>query len=143
MAEIKCPSCGSAVGVPAKKSATPWVIGCLVAVLAIPVLVAVIGLVAAIAIPSFIKARNTAQMNGCVNNMRMIDAGKEQWALSAKAVGGSAVDEVGVQKFLPSNVTPVCPSQGAYTYHDVGTDPECSIHGLLSNPQGQQSQSYE
>jgi competence protein ComGC len=82
MAQVTCPSCGGAVEVPEKKSKAPWLIGCLVAAAVIPVILGVVGLLAAIAIPSFIKARNTAQMNGCINNMRMIDAGKEQWALA-------------------------------------------------------------
>ena len=47
----------------------------------IMIVVAIIGLLAAIAIPSFVKARNTAQQNGCINNLRMIDGSKEQVAL--------------------------------------------------------------
>jgi len=46
----------------------------------------IIGMLAAIAIPNFVKARNTAQMNACINNLRMIDGAKQQWALTnAKA----------------------------------------------------------
>ena len=48
----------------------------------IMIVVAIIGLLAAIAIPSFVKARNQSQQNACINNLRIIDAGKEQWAMA-------------------------------------------------------------
>jgi prepilin-type N-terminal cleavage/methylation domain-containing protein len=47
----------------------------------IMIVVAIIGLLAAIAIPNFLKARATSQMNACINNLRQIDAAKQQWAL--------------------------------------------------------------
>ena len=47
----------------------------------IMIVVAIIGLLAAIAIPNFVKARNTSQANACINNMRQIDSGIQQWAL--------------------------------------------------------------
>ena len=134
MAQITCPSCGSAIEVPEKKSKAPWLIGCLVAAAVIPVFLGVIGLLAAIAIPSFVKARNTAQMNGCVNNMRMIDAGKEQWALASRVDAGKPADVDGVNQYLINSTTPVCPAGGDYTYNNIGADPECSLHGPLSSP---------
>ena len=47
----------------------------------IMIVVAIIGLLAAIAIPSFLKARETAQKNACINNLRQIDSAKNQWAI--------------------------------------------------------------
>ncbi len=47
----------------------------------IMIVVAIIGLLAAIAIPNFVKARQTAQSNACLNNLRIVDAAKQQWAL--------------------------------------------------------------
>ena len=47
----------------------------------IMIVVAIIGLLAAIAIPNFIKARTTSQQNACINNLRQIDAAKNQWAV--------------------------------------------------------------
>ena len=47
----------------------------------IMIVVAIIGLLAAIAIPNFVKARSTSQMNACINNLRQIDGAKQQWAL--------------------------------------------------------------
>jgi len=48
----------------------------------IMIVVAIIGLLAAIAIPSFIKARTESQKNACINNLRQVESAKEQWALN-------------------------------------------------------------
>ena len=141
MSIVKCPSCGNVVEVTEKKSGFPWLIGCLVAVVAIPVIVAVIGLLAAIAIPSFVKARNTSQMNACINNMRQIDAAKKQWSLNSDIATSQQTDTTSVNKYIKGSVTPLCPADGTYTYHDLGQDPECSVHGLLSNPRESKNQS--
>ncbi|HZV36220.1 MAG TPA: prepilin-type N-terminal cleavage/methylation domain-containing protein, partial [Verrucomicrobiae bacterium] len=47
----------------------------------IMIVVAIIGLLAAIAIPNFVHARTTAQQNACINNLRQIDGAKQEWAL--------------------------------------------------------------
>ena len=47
----------------------------------IMIVVAIIGLLAAIAIPNFVKARTTAQKNACINNLRQIDGAIQEWAL--------------------------------------------------------------
>jgi len=133
MAQVTCPSCGSAVEVPENKSKAPWLIGCLVAAAVIPVILGVIGLLAAIAIPSFVRARSTAQMNGCINNMRMIDSGKEQWAMEYNVAAGAQPDAAGVNEYLPNRMTPICPEGGDYSYNTIGSDPGCSVHGSMSS----------
>ena len=55
----------------------------------IMIVVAIIGLLAAIGIPNFVKARETAQTNACINNLRVIDEAKQQWALET---GQTATD---------------------------------------------------
>lgn len=92
----------------------------------IMIVVAIIGLLAAIAIPNFVKARGTAQKNACIQNLRQIDGAKEQWALEAKKSAGSAVDETAINSYL-KNGAPSCPGGGTYTYSAIGTDPSCSI----------------
>ena len=92
----------------------------------IMIVVAIIGLLAAIAIPNFVKARGTAQKNACIQNLRQVDGAKEQWALEAKKSAGSAVDEAAINSYL-KNGAPSCPGGGTYTYGVIGTDPTCSI----------------
>ena len=95
----------------------------------IMIVVAIIGLLAAIAIPNFVKARTTAQKNACINNLRQIDGAKEQWALENKKTATDtpvlATDIVGTDKYI--KVTPQCPANGTYTVGDMTTKPSCSV----------------
>jgi prepilin-type N-terminal cleavage/methylation domain-containing protein len=93
----------------------------------IMIVVAIIGLLAAIAIPNFVKARGTAQKNACINNLRQIDGAKEQWALEKKVAGGAAITQSEVDAYLKGGTTPKCPAGGSYTYGAVDTNPQCNI----------------
>ena len=57
----------------------------------IMIVVAIIALLAAIAIPNIIQSRATSQQKVCINNLRQIDSAKQQWALENRAVGGETV----------------------------------------------------
>ena len=91
----------------------------------IMIVVAIIGLLAAIAIPSFMKARSTSQKNACVNNLRQIEAAKEQWALENKKATGDAIISTAIEVYMKT--IPVCPGGGSYAYNVIGTDVACSI----------------
>lgn len=91
----------------------------------IMIVVTIIGLLAAIAIPSFVKARAESQKNTCINSLRQIDSAKEQWALANGKVTGAAIVEAEVNAYIRK--TPTCPAAGSYTYGAVGTDPSCSV----------------
>ena len=92
----------------------------------IMIVVAIIGLLAAIAIPSFVKARNQSQQNACINNLRIIDAGKEQWAMAARKTDGATTTVGSVNEYIKGNTTPVCPGGGSYTYGNIGSNPTCA-----------------
>ena len=63
------------------------------------IVVAIIGLLAAIAIPNFVKARATSQPNACINNLRQIDAAANEWALETRQTTGAAIN-------FPTDLTP-------------------------------------
>ncbi len=98
----------------------------------IMIVVAIIGLLAAIAIPSFMKAREQSQLNACMNNLRQIESGKEQWALAEKKAQGDAVVDASIDEYMKA--TPECPAGGAYTYGAIGTDASCGTHGTIASP---------
>jgi len=93
----------------------------------IMIVVAIIGLLAAIAIPSFVKARNTSRQNACINNLRQIDSGKEQLAMASNLNDGDVATTANVNTYIKGGSTPVCPANGTYTYNVVGTNPDCSV----------------
>ncbi len=133
MAVVKCPSCGTTINVVEKKTGLWWGIGCLIATFALPVIVAVIGIIAAIAIPSFVHARNTSQHSACVANMRMLAAAKDQLAREKDFKPGDVITEQAVSTVLSRPLESVkCPKGGHYTLNPAGQDPACSVHGTLS-----------
>ena len=94
----------------------------------IMIVVAIIGLLAAIAIPNFIKARTTSQQNSCINNLRQVDGAIQQWALEQRKDAGATVAYTDISVYLKNTV--VCPSGGttfanSYTISTVATRPTC------------------
>src|SRR5215467_12673744 len=93
----------------------------------IMIVVAIIGLLAAIAIPNFVKARTSAQKNACINNLRQIDGAIEQWALEQKKKQGDTIVSSGspsILDYLKGAVLPSCPADNsAYTITTVGNNP--------------------
>jgi prepilin-type N-terminal cleavage/methylation domain-containing protein len=86
----------------------------------------IIGLLAALAIPAFLKARAEAQKNLCIDNLRVIEGAKEQWALMNNKAQGQEVDKAEVDSLIKETV-PVCPADGDYAYNVIGEDPTCSL----------------
>ncbi|HEV2695135.1 MAG TPA: type II secretion system protein [Verrucomicrobiae bacterium] len=104
----------------------------------IMIVVAIIGLLAAIAIPNFVSARQNAQARACINNLKMIDAAAAQFALER----GKRTDEV---ISFPSDLTPYiklnsagklppCPAGGTYSADKVGNSPQCSLASSVAPP---------
>ncbi len=98
----------------------------------IMIVVAIIGLLAAIAIPNFVKARTTSQQNACINNLRQIDGAKQQWALETKQSTNATPGFSDISVYLRNQIT--CPAAGtdlsfdtSYDMLDVSTKPTCKI----------------
>ena len=91
----------------------------------IMIVVAIIGLLAAIAIPSFMKARTTSQKNACINNLRQMEAAKEQWALETKQAQGATADTTACLAYLKT--TPICPAGGTYAWSIIGSNATCTV----------------
>jgi type II secretion system protein G len=90
----------------------------------IMIVVAIIGLLAAIAIPNFVKARESAQAKTCVNNLRQIDGAVDQYALENGKATGDAVTKAQYGTYLKA--TPTCPvGTKAYADQVVGTAAVC------------------
>ena len=94
----------------------------------IMIVVAIIGLLASIAVPNFVKARTTAQMNACISNLRQIDGAIQQWALDTKQGDTATVTAADILPYLKNAV--VCPSGGktfadSYAISTVATAPAC------------------
>jgi prepilin-type N-terminal cleavage/methylation domain-containing protein len=115
----------------------------------IMIVVAIIGMLAAIAIPNFVKARSTSQQTACINNMRQISAAVSEWALETGQASGATGCSGGVAVFQPdlspyiqlnsNSSIPPCPANGTYTCGAVGALPlvTCSLSTLPAEPHSQ------
>ncbi|MCA1948692.1 MAG: prepilin-type N-terminal cleavage/methylation domain-containing protein [Armatimonadetes bacterium] len=95
----------------------------------IMIVVLIIGILLAIAVPNFIKARESSRTKTCIANLKQIDSAKEQWAMENKKTTGDACGFTGILVPDYLKAEPSCPSGGTYTVNAVGTAPTCSIAG--------------
>ena len=104
----------------------------------IMIVVAIIGLLAAIAIPNFIKARATSQQNACINNLRQIDGAINEWALeTGQSNGASVASPQTVSAYIKlnaNNSVPGCPASGTYNTTTVGANAQvtCTLSTLAT-----------
>ncbi len=96
----------------------------------IMIVVLIIGILLAIAVPNFMKARESSRTKSCVANLKQIESAKEQWAMDTRAASGAAVTDANLfGAALYIKVKPLCPSGGDYTIGNVDANPTCSIGG--------------
>ena len=86
----------------------------------------IIPMMIAIAVPNFIKARDTALMNACANNLRQIQDAKQQWAMKNKKETTETPTESDLIPYLKGGM-PKCPAGGKYKLNSVGESATCSI----------------
>ena len=96
----------------------------------IMIVVAIIAILAAVAIPNFIKYRRSSQATACVSNLKQIQAAKEQCLLAGDTAFTKLYGDTGYIK-----VEPHCPAQleVSYTVGDATTDPSCSYNQTDAN----------
>jgi len=110
----------------------------------IMIVVAIIGLLAAIAIPNFVRARKTSQTNACINNLRQIDGAKQQWALENGKKSTDSPVAADLTVYLgrgdAGSVANVCcplispaTALGGYTINQIGTAPQCQNYDAANH----------
>ena len=102
----------------------------------IMIVVAIIGLLAAIAIPNFVRARATSQANACINNLRQIDAAAQEFALEAGKKTSDTIsyptDLTPYIKLNANSSIPPCPAGGTYACATVGNNPTCTLSDTVT-----------
>ena len=96
------------------------------------IVVTMLVVLAAIAIPNYLKSGPATAARTCISNLRAIDGAKVIWALKFKKNSGVPVEEVEINNLIKSGV-PRCPSGGHYDYQPIDTLPTCSVAGHTIN----------
>jgi hypothetical protein len=98
----------------------------------LPIAAGTAGLLAAVAVPNFVRARTVSQENACINNLRLIDSAKQQWALEHNKKNSDVPTEADIRPYMGRTAEgemPKCPEGGVYIIGAVGEKPRCSIPG--------------
>ena len=112
----------------------------------IMIVVAIIGILAAIAIPNFVRARLQAQRTTCISNLQQLDGAKQTWALENKASPSTVPVLANIKPYMgrgTAGTAPSCPADPASTFptsyalNDLNTTPSCIIlPGAVSDTTG-------
>lgn len=96
----------------------------------IMIVIAIIGIVAIVSIPNYMKSRETSQKNTCINNLRSIDRMTQQWAFENNKVSTDtySLTDPSLLAHFKGSTLPVCPGDGTYSPGGTLTqEPSCSL----------------
>lgn len=92
------------------------------------IVVAIIGLIAAIAIPNFVKMRTRAQANTCIENLKQIEAAKQMFGAEKGRKNGDVVNDSDIfGPLLYLRQKPACSAGGTISLNVIGTNASCSL----------------
>lgn len=100
----------------------------------IMIVVMIIGILAAIAIPAFTRSSELSRQNACMNNLRQIEQATDQAAQELGLTTGQVPAAATVNSYIKGG-PPVCPNRGVYTYPAIGSNASCTIHGTIAAPE--------
>ena len=95
----------------------------------IMIVVSIIGFLAGMAIPTFMKARERARAARCLDNLRKISGAIDEAAMENFLNNGDTITDAQIAPFFKRGI-PTCPAGGSYVYGVVGEDPTCTVHSL-------------
>jgi prepilin-type N-terminal cleavage/methylation domain-containing protein len=96
----------------------------------IMVVVAIVGIVVAIAVPNYAKARAGSQQKACIANLKQVDSAVQQWAVEQKKNATDSYDlsDTTLLQYLKGTVLPACPAGGTYSAGPTVSDtPTCTL----------------
>lgn len=105
----------------------------------IMIVVAIIALLAAIAIPSFLKSRTSARTSACINNLRLLDHAQNEYATASNLPEGFAMTIAAVLPWMKGNVEPFCPQSDGSSQHysfpgpSIQNPPICPVVGTWTD----------
>jgi competence protein ComGC len=91
------------------------------------IIVGILGLLAAIVVPAFFKARSSAQRAACIGNLRQLEDAKQCYAMEKRLREGAKIQKKQITPYLHNLQMPTCPAGGKYVVQRLGRDPHCNL----------------
>ena len=92
------------------------------------IVVAIFGLLVAVAMPNFLKQRHQAQKQLCIENLAQIESAKQLWGVENRKKNGDAPEEgdlIGDSSYIKKK--PVCAAGGEYDFKSIGDPATCTV----------------
>ncbi|HWN96932.1 MAG TPA: type II secretion system protein, partial [Methylomirabilota bacterium] len=93
----------------------------------IMIVVSIIGLLVAVALPNFLKHRNSMRVKSCMENLRVLNTAKVQWAMETRQATSSRPTASDLIPYLRDGHLPECPASGSYRLRNLARNPNCSL----------------
>jgi prepilin-type N-terminal cleavage/methylation domain-containing protein len=93
----------------------------------IMVVVLILGIIALIAMPNSIAARQRGEAGQCIANLHQIEGGKSQWQLDTGSAATATPTQANLLTYM--RTFPACPIGGTYSIGTMLVRPTCSIGG--------------
>jgi general secretion pathway protein G len=94
----------------------------------IMIVIAIIGMLATVAVPSIMRSQKKAKEHVCFMNRESMDNAKMLWSVENKKGDNDSPSEEDIKVFLKDNKFPTCPAGGTYSMGTVSTKTTCSVH---------------
>jgi prepilin-type N-terminal cleavage/methylation domain-containing protein len=126
MPVLKCSKPGRCV--PILGHGRGWQVG--YTLVEVMIVVAIIGVLLAVAVPAWAKSRNSARVKVCISNLRQVYAAKLQWAIEAKKIDDDIPRTTDLVPYLRGGLMPGCPIDGTFRIRRVSKYPTCSFYPI-------------
>lgn len=90
------------------------------------IVVLLIGVLSAVAVPNYVRARSDAQVKACISNLKQINAAKVTWSLEQRKSETAVPTAANIQSTFLSGRMPECPAGGTYRIRRVSRNALCS-----------------
>ena len=97
------------------------------------VTVAIFGMLSAITVPSWMRAREQAQLNSIISNLRIIESCKDRWALDHNRGTGAQPTEADLAEYLRKNAMPSPVASETYNLNPIGSAADATAASTIGN----------
>jgi prepilin-type N-terminal cleavage/methylation domain-containing protein len=95
----------------------------------IMIVILIIGMLLAIAVPNFLDSRDTSRSKTCIANLRQIETAKQQYMVVNNTTTFTSSTDLGAAGLYPTYIMsePQCPAGGTYSTGDDNNVANCSL----------------